>query len=89
MISRRKANGYVAWSNGARYEGEFIGDSITGEGVLTRPDGSAQKGVFVFGKMYGHVTVTDPDGIITYEGEVLANQLVDSPTGEDDITAMR
>ena len=51
--------GYYQMKNGSRYEGEFIGNSITGKGIYTMADGTVKEGTFVFGRMYGNGTVTD------------------------------
>ena len=73
------------WQHGrTRYEGEFVGNSITGNGTFTIFDRTVSEegewivkdGTFVFGKLFGNGRIMTLDGTIIAEGEFIAGDLI-------------
>ena len=53
MDARYPSQGILTWSDGRRYEGEFLEDEMSGEGKYTWPDGREYRGEFKSNKMNG------------------------------------
>ena len=68
-----EGQGRMTWSNGDKYDGEFLGGLFHGKGKLVYGDSGAYTGDFARGYMEGRGILTYPDGSY-YEGEFVANQ---------------
>jgi hypothetical protein len=62
--------GAFIWSNGDRYEGDFVGGSRTGTGIFEWADGRIYEGGFIDDVRTGHGKLVWADGTV-YEGGFL------------------
>jgi hypothetical protein len=66
-----EGHGRMIWSNGARYEGDFLAGLFHGNGRLTYPHLSIYEGDFAKGYMHGQGTMVYEDGS-RYEGAFMS-----------------
>lgn len=68
-----EGQGCMSWTNGDKYDGEFLAGLFHGKGKFVSGDSGTYKGDYVRGYMEGRGVLTYPDGS-RYEGEFVANQ---------------
>lgn len=68
-----EGQGRMSWSNGDKYDGEFLAGLFHGKGKFRSGDSGTYDGDYVQGYMDGRGVLTYPDGS-RYEGEFVANQ---------------
>ena len=59
---KRSGKGVATWSNGNKYEGDWLDDHMHGTGVMTSTDGAKYDGNWVKDKMHGYGVYTWPSG---------------------------
>jgi hypothetical protein len=69
----RDGKGALAWSDGARYQGDLGGGKANGAGVLTDRDGNRFEGFWRDGAMTGHGRIVWRNGD-SFEGELVAGK---------------
>lgn len=60
--------GVLSWGDGSKYEGQFLGDKMSGQGRMTQANGDTYQGQWRNGMANGYGTFVDSQGS-TYEGE--------------------
>lgn len=68
-----EGQGRLTWTNGDKYDGEFLAGLMHGKGKFISPTSGTYKGDYVRGRMEGRGMLTYPDGS-RYEGEFVGNQ---------------
>lgn len=68
-----EGQGRMSWSNGDKYDGEFLAGLFHGKGKFVSGDSGTYDGDYAQGYMDGRGVLTYPDGS-RYEGEFVANQ---------------
>ncbi len=68
-----EGQGRMSWSNGDKYDGEFLAGLFHGKGKFVSGDSGTYEGDYARGYMDGRGVLTYPDGS-RYEGEFVANQ---------------
>ncbi|XP_072042407.1 uncharacterized protein [Amphiura filiformis] len=70
----RSGNGAHTTAEGVCYEGQWVNDKMTGEGVVRFPSGSMYEGEFVNNQFHGKGRYTWPNGAV-YEGMFNENKM--------------
>jgi hypothetical protein len=68
-----EGQGRMSWTNGDKYDGEFLAGLMHGQGKFISAYSGSYKGDYVRGQMEGRGVLIYPDGT-RYEGEFVANQ---------------
>lgn len=68
-----EGQGRMSWTNGDKYDGEFLAGLMHGKGIFISIYSGTYKGDYVHGRMEGRGLLTYPDGS-RYEGEFVGNQ---------------
>lgn len=68
-----EGQGRMSWTNGDKYDGEFLAGLMHGKGKFISTYSGTYKGDYVRGRMEGRGVLTYPDGS-RYEGEFIENQ---------------
>ena len=74
VVENKKRSRIFHFSDGKRYEGDFLDGKFHGKGIYTIPDGGRFEGDFVDGKIHGKGIRHFPDGK-RYEGDFVQGKI--------------
>jgi len=72
-VGQLEGQGRMSWTNGDKYDGEFVAGLMHGKGEFVSTYSGTYKGDYVSGRMEGRGLLAYPDGS-RYEGEFLGNK---------------